>query len=61
MRREGVLSVTGNQMLIIDQFRECLKDVPLGTRMKRQEIIDLVHENLERTPPALSPATIATI
>lgn len=56
MRREGVLSVTGNQMLIIDQFRECLKDVPLGTRMKRQEIIDLVHEKFGTNPSGIIPS-----
>lgn len=56
MCREGVLSVTGNQMLIIDQFRECLKDMPLGTRMKRQEIIDLVHEKFGTNPSSIIPS-----
>ena len=27
---------------IVEQFRECLKDISIGTRMKRQDIIELI-------------------
>lgn len=45
-----------NKILIVDQFRECLKDVPLGTRMKRQEIIDLIHNRFGTKPSSIIPS-----
>ena len=40
----------GERMKIVEQIRECMKDVPLGTHLKRQEIIDRVVERFQASP-----------
>lgn len=30
-------------MTIVEQFRECFKDIPIGTRFTRKQIIDILH------------------
>lgn len=44
-----------NQILIADQLRECLKEVPLGTRINRQEIIDLLHGEFGTKSSSVNP------
>ena len=46
----------GERMKIVEQIRECMKDVPLGTQLKRQEIIDLVVERFHTNPASIIPS-----
>ncbi len=43
-------------MKILDQLRACLKDVPLGTRLKRQEIIDRMAAEYGANPNSILPS-----
>jgi 5-methylcytosine-specific restriction protein B len=43
-------------MKIIDQLRDCLSDVGLGTRMKRQEIVSLVVDRFGTNPNSIVPS-----
>ena len=31
-------------MTIVEQFRDCFKDVPIGTKFSRKQIIEMMHE-----------------
>ena len=46
----------GERMKIVEQIRECMKDVPLGTHLKRQEIIDRVVERFQANPASIIPS-----
>lgn len=41
---------------ISEQFRECLKDVPIGTRMKRQDIIELINSRYGTKASSIIPS-----
>ena len=41
---------------ITQQFRECFRDVAVGTKMKRQEIIDLLSERFGTNPSSIIPS-----
>lgn len=41
---------------IVDQFRECFKDVPIGTRMKRQDIIERINSRYGTTASSIIPS-----
>ena len=41
---------------ILDQFRACLKDIPLGTKLKRQEIIDRIVAEYGTNPNSIIPS-----
>lgn len=41
---------------IIDQFRDCFKDVAIGTRMKRQDIIELINSRYGTKPSSIIPS-----
>ena len=43
-------------MQIIDQLRDCLADVAIGTKMKRQEIISLVVDRFGANPNSVIPS-----
>ena len=45
-----------NAMTITDQFRECFKDVPIGTRFTRLQIIDLLHEKYGTNETSIIPS-----
>ena len=46
----------GERMKIVEQIRACMKDVPLGTLLKRQEIIDRVVERYHANPASIIPS-----
>ena len=46
----------GERMRIVEQIRECMKDVPLGTQLKRQEIIDRVVDRFHSNPDSIIPS-----
>lgn len=41
---------------IVEQFRECLKDTPIGTRLKRQEIIELINSRYGTKASSIIPS-----
>lgn len=41
---------------IVEQFRDCLKDVPIGTRMKRQDIIELINSRYGTKASSIIPS-----
>lgn len=41
---------------IVEQFRECLRDVPIGTRMKRQDIIELINARYGTKASSIIPS-----
>lgn len=43
-------------MTIVEQFRECFKDVPVGTRFTRQQIIDMLHEKYGTNETSIIPS-----
>ena len=43
-------------MRIIDQLRDCLSDIAIGTKMKRQEIISLVVDRFGANPNSIIPS-----
>lgn len=43
-------------MTINEQFRECFKDVPIGTRFKRQEIINMLHNEYGTNETSIMPS-----
>ena len=52
------MSVTdeGSRMTIIEQIRECFKDVPIGTRFTRQQIVDMLHEKYGTNKTSIIPS-----
>ncbi len=43
-------------MTIVEQFRECFKDVPVGTRFTRKEIIDKIHAQFGTNETSIIPS-----
>ena len=43
-------------MTIIEQFRECLKVIPLGTQLTRQEIIEMIRRKYETKKSSIIPS-----
>ena len=43
-------------MTIIEQFRECLKVIPLGTQLTRQEIIEMIRRKYETKESSIIPS-----
>lgn len=43
-------------MTIVEQFRECFKDVPVGTRFTRKQIIDMLHERFGTNETSIIPS-----
>lgn len=41
---------------IVEQFRECLKDISIGTRMKRQDIIELISSRYGTKASSIIPS-----
>lgn len=41
---------------IVEQFRECLKEVPIGTSMKRQDIISLINSRYGTKTSSIIPS-----
>lgn len=46
----------GERLKIVGQIRACMKDVPLGTHLKRQQIIDLVVNRFNANPASIIPS-----
>ncbi len=46
----------GERLRIVGQIRACMKDVPLGTHLKRQQIIDLVVNRFNANPASIIPS-----
>lgn len=45
-----------SKLPITEQFRVCLKDVPIGTRMKRQDIIELINSKYGTKTSSIIPS-----
>lgn len=43
-------------MTITEQYRECFKDVPVGTRFTRQQIIDMLHDKYGTNETSIIPS-----
>lgn len=43
-------------MTIVEQFRECFKDVPVGTKFTRKQIIDMLHEKYGTNETSIIPS-----
>ena len=43
-------------MTIVEQFRECFKDIPIGTRFTRKQIIDMLHEKYGTNETSIIPS-----
>ena len=43
-------------MTIVEQFRECFKDVPIGTRFTRKQIIDMLHDRFGTNETSIIPS-----
>ena len=50
------MSKRGYIMTIVEQFRECFKDVPVGTRFTRKQIIDMLHERFGTNETSIIPS-----
>ena len=48
---EGGCAVT-----IVEQYRECFKDVPVGTKFTRKQIIDMMHEKFGTNETSIIPS-----
>lgn len=46
----------GGKVRIIDQYRQCFKDVSIGTRLSRQEIIDSIHSAFGTNESSIIPS-----
>ena len=46
----------GERMKIVEQIRAAMKDIPLGTKLKRQEIIDRVVAKFHSNPTSIIPS-----
>ena len=45
-----------SEVKIVDQFRDCLKETPLGTKLKRQEIIELIQAKYDTKASSIIPS-----
>ena len=43
-------------MTIVEQFRECFKDTPIGTRFTRKQIIDMLHDKYGTNETSIIPS-----
>lgn len=46
----------GGKVRIVDQYRQCFKDVPVGTKLSRQEIIDRIHSAFGTNDSSIIPS-----
>ena len=46
----------GGKARIVDQYRQCFKDVPIGTKLSRQEIIDRIHAAFGTNESSIIPS-----
>ena len=43
-------------MKLVEQYRECFKDYPIGTKFTRKEIIDMVNQRFGTNPSSILPS-----
>lgn len=43
-------------MTITEQYRECLKDIPIGTKLTRSQIIDMLHTKYGTNETSIIPS-----